>query len=89
MICGKQQKIGKGNIYLTENRLSKNVMGSAADNYNRPMCKRIFRFEQMEVHVYFIIMLKGRHSAVVIPFSNCGEDIYEPFVKTKKVTTPL
>ena len=32
--CGKKRKIGKGNLYLTENRLSKNEMWRASDNHN-------------------------------------------------------
>ena len=32
--CGKERKIGKGNLYLTENRLSWNVMCCASDNHN-------------------------------------------------------
>ena len=46
--CGKKRKIGKGNLYLTENRLSWNVMCCASDNYNY-MChtcaKEFFEFE--------------------------------------------
>ena len=46
--CGKKRKIGKGNLYLTENRLSWNVMCCASDNHNY-MChtcaKEIFEFE--------------------------------------------
>ena len=30
----KKRKIGKGNLYLTENRISWNEMCCAADNYN-------------------------------------------------------
>ena len=33
----KKRKIGKGNLYLTENRLSRNEMWCAADDYNN-MC---------------------------------------------------
>ena len=33
-LCGKKHKIGKGNLSLTENRLSWNEMCSASDNYN-------------------------------------------------------
>ena len=29
-----KRKIGKGNLYLTENRLSRNKMWCAADNHN-------------------------------------------------------
>ena len=45
--CGKKRKIGNGNLYLTENRLSWNVMCCASDNHNyvSHMCKRIFEFE--------------------------------------------
>ena len=32
--CGKKHKIGKENLYLTENRLSWNVMCCASDNHN-------------------------------------------------------
>ena len=32
--CGKKHKIGKGNLYLTENRLSWNEMCCAADKHN-------------------------------------------------------
>ena len=32
--CGKKRKIGKGNLYLTENRLSWNVMCCSSDNCN-------------------------------------------------------
>ena len=32
--CGKKCKIGKGNLYLTENRLSWNEMCCASDNHN-------------------------------------------------------
>ena len=45
---GKKRKIGKGNLYLTENRLSWNVMCYASYNHNymlSHMCKRIFKFE--------------------------------------------
>ena len=46
--CGKKRKIGKGNLYLTENPLSWNVMCCASDNHNY-MChtcaKEFFRFE--------------------------------------------
>ena len=44
--CNKR-KIGKGNLYLTENWSSWNEMRCAADNHNyvSHMCKRIFRFE--------------------------------------------
>ena len=31
---GKKHKIGKGNLYLTENLLSKNKMWCVADNHN-------------------------------------------------------
>ena len=31
--CGKKRKIGKGNLYLTENRLSWNEMCCASDNH--------------------------------------------------------
>ena len=43
----KKRKIGKGNLYLTENRLSWNEICCAADNHNymSHMCKRIVRFE--------------------------------------------
>ena len=34
---GKKRKIGKGNLYLTENQLSWNEMCCAADNHNH-MC---------------------------------------------------
>ena len=45
---GKKRKIGKGNLHLTENRLSWNEMCCASDNYNymcHTLCKRIFEFE--------------------------------------------
>ena len=45
---GKKRKIGKGNLYLTENRLSWNEIFCAADNqqlYVSHMCKRIFTKE--------------------------------------------
>ena len=44
----KKRKIGKGNLYLTENRLSWNVMCCASANHNyyvSHMCKRIIKFE--------------------------------------------
>ena len=47
---GKKRKIGKENLYLTENRLSWNEMCCASDNHNynvSHMCKRIFKFEQL------------------------------------------
>ena len=34
---GKKRKIGKKNLYLTENRLSRNEMGCAADDHDN-MC---------------------------------------------------
>ena len=34
VFCGKKRKIGKGNLYLTENRLSWNVMCCASDNHS-------------------------------------------------------
>ena len=34
MIFGKKCQIGKGNLYLTENRLSRDEMWCASDNYN-------------------------------------------------------
>ena len=34
---GKKRKIGKGNLYLTENQLRKNEMWCASDNHN-DMC---------------------------------------------------
>ena len=46
--CGKKRKIGEGNLYLTENRLSSNVICCASDNHSynvSHMCKRIFKFE--------------------------------------------
>ena len=45
---GKKRKIGKGNLYLTENRLSWNEMCCASNNHNYicvNICKRIFKFE--------------------------------------------
>ena len=46
---GKKRKIGKENLYLTENQLSWNEMCCASDNHNKlyvsHMCKRIFKFE--------------------------------------------
>ena len=44
---GKDAKFGKGNLYLTENRLSGNKKWCAADNHNHVshICKRILRFE--------------------------------------------
>ena len=36
-IEGKKCKIGKGNLYLSENRISRNEMLCAADNHNN-MC---------------------------------------------------
>ena len=43
----KNAKIEKGNLYLTENRLSKNEMRAAGNqNYMSHICaKRIFRFK--------------------------------------------
>ena len=44
----KKRKIGKGNLYLTENRLSWNEMCCASDNNNymcHTMRKRIFKLE--------------------------------------------
>ena len=32
--CGKKRKLGKGNLCLTENWLSRNEMWCALDNYN-------------------------------------------------------
>ena len=42
--CGKKRKIGKGNLYLTENGLSWNVMCCASDNHNymRHTCAKEF-----------------------------------------------
>ena len=39
--------MGKGNLYLTKNRLYWNEMCCASDNHNYMchMCKRIFKFE--------------------------------------------
>ena len=45
---GKKRKIGKGNLYLTENRLSRNEMCCASDKsqlYMSHMCKKSFKFE--------------------------------------------
>ena len=44
---GNKRKIVKGNLYLTENRLSRNELWCVADdqNYMCHMCKRIYRFE--------------------------------------------
>ena len=48
MILRKGSEVGKGNMYLTENRLSRNEMLCASGNHSyisHIMCKRIFRFE--------------------------------------------
>ena len=46
---GKKRKIEKGNLYLTENRFSRNKIWCAVVNHNHMhhiiMCKKIFRFE--------------------------------------------
>ena len=46
---GKKRKIGKGNLHLTENQLSRNEVWCAADYHSYTchiiICKRIFRFE--------------------------------------------
>ena len=48
-LYGKKQKIGKGNLYLTKNRLGINEIWCAQDNhsytYVSRRCERIFRFE--------------------------------------------
>ena len=44
---GKKRKIGKGNLYLNENRLSWNEMCCASDNHNYMChtCAKDFKFE--------------------------------------------
>ena len=45
----KKSKIGKGNLYLTENQLGSNEMWCASDDYNNMchiyMCRRAIRFD--------------------------------------------
>ena len=51
---GKKRKIGKRNLYLSENRLSRNKILYAANNHNymyHIMCKRIFAHNVIHIIV--------------------------------------
>ena len=51
----QNRKIGKGNLYLTENRLSRNEMWYAADNHNhkcliKAVIYKISNFQEIAPH---------------------------------------
>ena len=50
MFYTKKRKIGKENLYLTENRLRRNEMSCAADNHNRPFQNRFGKLRKSYLH---------------------------------------
>ena len=51
---GKTRKIGKGNLYLTENQLSRNEVWCASDNHNSMCC--ICAKESLDLNFNFDIL---------------------------------
>ena len=63
--CGKKRKIGKGNLYLTENRLSWNVMCCASDNDNY-MCQTRAK-EFLKIRASIKKLLTKYHIFTILP----------------------
>ena len=70
---GKKSKIGKGNFYLTENRLSGNEMWSAADNHN------------YTCHMYAKGFLDSNLTLVVIDKISIFQEIAPNFTYSQKL----